>query len=84
MISSTDGECVFSLTPATCTNTTNDFPVVKNVTVYSPTADVTVCGKSIDVMEGDGRLTNVTVDILSNLTAAAIVRAAQETLGVAP
>lgn len=88
-ISEHDGDVLFSLTGATCNQTSvpgsagsGDFPRIANLKVYSPTGTVTLCGESIVAMEARGMIKNVTTAPLSDLSAASVVARAKVTLGV--
>jgi hypothetical protein len=89
LISRTDGDVLFSLTPRVCNQTippgtpgSFDFPIIANISVYSPTGAVTLCGESIAAMVAKEMIKNVTTSPLSDLTVAAIVNHAKATLGV--
>lgn len=88
MIYTKDGDALFSLRSATCNQTASpgspgsgDFPRIANLTLYSPTGAVTLCGQTISAMSVRGMVKNVTTAPLSTLTTAAVVNQAKLTLG---
>jgi hypothetical protein len=81
-ISATDGDVLFSLTAQTCAGTSHDFPTIRNVQVYSPLANATICEKTVATMAAAGNLTNVSTLPLARLTAASIVQSARHILAM--
>jgi len=76
-----DTESIFSLTKSTCNGTTDDFPIIYNIKVFSPSGNGTLCHKPYSFWEANGKLKNVTAAQLPT-DPATIIAAARATLGL--